>query len=124
MSTFSGYARTNLFKVKDIDSFCKSLSSLSLPVSDLYHEELVGFIWTGDGQPFQGIELSKLAETLSPHLEEPIVIIIAGAERGNMPVFEAIHIETDGTLRVDTLKEVLGKRADLNFDDAPVVWAA
>lgn len=124
MSDFAGYARTNLFKVKDLESFRVELAGLDFPVSQLHHESLAGFLWSGDGDPFSGdFDMARLSKFLKKHIEEPVFIVVAGALRGSSPVLDCTVVDTSGkTSKSDLAKIVNGREVD--FSDAPVIWAS
>jgi hypothetical protein len=122
MSDFAGYARTNLFKVKDFDAYRVALDKLKLPVSHLLHETHAGFIWSGNEEPFaEGFSMEKLASVLSEHIEEPVFIAVAGATRGSEPVMTCTTTEPSGKVQRHDLAQILNGR-DVDFSDAPVLW--
>ena len=122
MSDFIGYARTNLFKVKDFDAYRSAVDKLKLPVSHLLHETLAGFIWSGNEEPFaEGFNMKKLASVLSEHIEESVFIVVAGATRGSEPVMTCITIEPSGRVYRNDLAQIINGRA-VDFSDAPVLW--
>ena len=121
-SDFSGYARTNLFQVKDMADFRASLDSLQLPISHLDHSSLAGFIWTGDGIPFEGVDLSKMAARIIPHILEPVYITVAGAGRGEAPIMGCTKITLAGDIEGFGIAQFIGDE-EVNFNDAPVLWS-
>lgn len=122
MNDFAGYARTNLFKVKDLDSFQKALAELAWPISQLQHESLGGFIWTGAGKPFaENCDLRQLADLLSEHVQEAVFIVVAGAMRGEAPVVECTVIEPSGKIQKNNLSQIINNRT-VDFSEAPVLW--
>jgi len=123
MSDFAGYARTNLFKVKDLNAFREALGSPDLPLSLLQHEELAGFMWTGEGEPFDKVSIKALSKMLKDHILEPVFIIVGGSLRGRTPLLECTVIDPSGKVSRNTLDDIIKDRV-INLDDAPVVWAA
>lgn len=122
MSDFIGYARTNLFKVRDLDAYRVALDKLKLPISHLLHETLAGFIWSGNDEPFaEGFNMKKLASTLAEHIEEPVFIVVAGGTRGSEPVMACTTIEPSGKINRHDLAQIVNGR-DVDFSDAPVLW--
>jgi len=121
MSDFVGYARTNLFEVADLNKFREELAAKPWEVSLLSHETLAGFIWTGTGMPFEGVDLKELAKFLAGHIKEAVFIIVGGASRGTAPVLECTVIEPNGKMNRSTLADIIkGRSVDLS--DAPVIW--
>lgn len=123
MSDFVGYARTNLFAVHDLSKFIEELATKPWEVSLLQHDTLAGFIWTGTGLPFEGIDLKELAKFLSSHVQEAVFIIVGGALRGTTPLLECTVIEPNGKIGRNTLADITKGRA-VDLSDAPVVWKA
>ncbi|NBR24125.1 MAG: hypothetical protein EBU08_10215 [Micrococcales bacterium] len=123
MLDFAGYARSNLFKVKDLDKFRTELDAKKAPISLLYHESLAGFIWTGSEKPFASVNLKDFAKFLAEHSLETVYIITAGSLRGQEPIFECVAVSVDGKVTRNSLKDLI-KGNSVNLEDAPVIFKA
>jgi len=122
LSDFIGYARTNLFEVKDLDSFWSAIDSVGLPIAPLQVSgNKTGFIWTGTERPFYDSDLKKLLPLLSDHLQEPLFIIVGGGIKGDVPLLECTLVDPSGKVKRNTLSD-LTKGHNPDLSDAPVVW--
>lgn len=124
MSDFIGYARTNLFKVESLDAFRADLDGLSLPLSHLQAEELAGFIWTGEGQPFSEQALKSLVPVLQAHALEPVFVIVSGGVKGEVPLMECTVVDPKSKKVTRNTLQDLFKGREVNLSPAPVLWAA
>jgi len=122
LSDFIGYARTNLFEVKDLDSFWSSIDSVGLPLAPLQVSgNKTGFIWTGTERPFSDSDLKKLLPLLSDHIQEPLFIIVGGGIKGDVPLLECTLVDPSGKVKRNTLSD-LTKGHSPDLSDAPVIW--
>jgi len=122
LSDFSGYARTNLFKTRDVDEFWDDVLGLSLPISRLQDKDLVGLIWTGQGQPFSEEALKQLVPVVLTHAEEPVFFIIAGAIRGESPLLECTVVDPKSKKVTRNTLQDLTKGKEVNLSPAAVIW--
>jgi hypothetical protein len=122
LSDFAGYARTNLFAVKDVEAFWADIVALNLPVSRLDGSDLVGVIWTGSGTPFTEDALKQLSQVLKAHASEPVFVIVAGSVRGEMPLLECTVIDPMANkITRNTLQDIT-KGREVNLSPASVIW--
>lgn len=122
MSDFAGYARTNLFKVRDVDACWADLSALGLPLSRLQSSESFGLLWAGSEGPFSQEALKHLIPVILTHADEPVFFIVAGAVRGDIPLLECTVVDPKSKkIKRNTLGD-LTKGYELDLSDAPIMW--
>ena len=111
MANYYGTARTNYFKVKDLEAFKTAISALSSELELVEAESGVAVLSNGEsGWPYlQGPDDDELSirEVITPHLQPGSIVVLMESGAENLRYVNGVAVEFDHT----------GKSVSVNLEE-------